>query len=80
MVSQNAVLQLCGQLFRKSRNLPDPLRYHLCADDNVAQKLSVVGVVVFWESGKLSRLADIVEQRPGEKADPGSRRGYTAAK
>ena len=60
---KNAVDQLTLQLFRESRHRVDPLFYHLGADDDVTEKLSVICVVILRERGKFFCLSDIMEHR-----------------
>ena len=61
-MGQNTVFHLVCQQFRKSRDFLNLLVDHLHADDDMADELSLLRIVVARELGKFSRLSDIVKK------------------
>ena len=70
MVGQDAVLQLRRKHRREAGDLAGLFSHHFRAHDDVAQELSVVGVVVFREAGELLRFSDVMAERRGDQQIP----------
>ena len=62
MVGQDAVTHFCGEDRRKSVDLLDLIIDHFTADDDMADELSLLRIVILGESGELADLADVVQQ------------------
>jgi len=60
-MGQDTVDQLMLQLLWEARHGGDPLLQHLDADDDMAQELSLVGIIVLRERRQLLCLSDIME-------------------
>ena len=61
---------LCCQDGRKIFDLFDLFIDHLAADDDMADELALLGVVIAGKCGKLPDLADVVEQGDADKEIP----------
>jgi len=62
VVGEDAVADLRREDGREALDLLDLLVDHLTADDDVADELALLGVVVLGEGGELADLADVVEK------------------
>ena len=62
-MGQNTVPDFIGQKLRKTGDLSDLFIHHLHADDDMADELSFLRVIVAWEFGELFGLSYIVKKR-----------------
>ena len=61
-MGQNAMLQLIGQLHRKSRDLLNLLMHHLIPNGNMTQQLARIRIIIGRKGRELPHLADIMAQ------------------
>ena len=62
MVREDAVTKLCGEGLREIWNLLCRIDHRLIADDDMADQLSDITVIVAWECGQLLYLSDVVAE------------------